>query len=307
MTTGSRTLQAPGINVPDTLQPIGIYAADPTHRWAGHSFAKAVITPDGAGTMRVTWHDDGNIDAEAWGPGSDWLLERAPRWVGLTDALDGFDPSLHPKVDRWWKEHGDFRITAVGVVWQELALVLLGQRVTTQEAVKSWRRMCSTLAEPAPGPCELSMPPSPGAVQSITYRELHQMNVDRRRADALLLAAKRSARLEEAATMSTADAYARLTALPGFGAWTATSTLIASHGDPDVIMLGDYGMPTKVNYAFTGDATRLPPEDGGDDVMAAHLEPWRGHRQRIVRLLFAAKVNPPRRAPRAFNPDIRRM
>ena len=47
-------MQAPGINLPDTLQPIGIYAGDPTHRWAGPSFAKSVITPEGAGTMRLS-------------------------------------------------------------------------------------------------------------------------------------------------------------------------------------------------------------------------------------------------------------
>ena len=107
--------------------------------------------------------------------------------------------------------------------------------------------------------------------------------------------------------MPVADAIERLSALPGLGVWTATATVIASHGDPDTILLRDYGMATKVNYAFTGDATRLDPDAGGDEIMCAHLEPWRGHRQRIVRLLFVAGINPPRRGPRAFNPDIRRL
>ena len=35
---------------------------------------------------------------------------------------------------------------------------------------------------------------------------------------------------------------------PGIGAWTATATVLASHGDPDVIVLLDYGMPTLVSY-----------------------------------------------------------
>lgn len=77
--------------------------------------------------------------------------------------------------------------------------------------------------------------------------------------------------------------------------------------DPDTVLLRDHGMPTKVNYAFTGDATRLDPDDGGDEIMCAHLEPWRGHRQRISRLLFVAGINPPRRGARAVNPDIRRL
>ena len=107
--------------------------------------------------------------------------------------------------------------------------------------------------------------------------------------------------------MAAPDALERLSALPGLGAWTATSTVIACHGDPDTLVLRDYGMPTMVNYAFTGEAQRLPPDEGGDEVMCEHLEPWRGHRQRIIRLLFAAGVTAPRRGPRQRNPDIRRL
>ena len=107
--------------------------------------------------------------------------------------------------------------------------------------------------------------------------------------------------------MSPADACARLSALPGLGAWTATSVITASHGDPDTVVLRDYGLPTMVNYAFTGDARRLPADDGGDEVMCRHLAPWSGHRQRIIRLLFTAGVSVPRRGPRSVNPDIRRL
>ncbi len=99
--------------------------------------------------------------------------------------------------------------------------------------------------------------------------------------------------------MNPADALVRLTALPGLGVWTATSTITTSHGDPDTIVLRDYGLPTMVNYAFTGDARRMPADEGGDERMCEHLAPWAGHRQRIVRLLAASGMSPPRRAPRA--------
>jgi 3-methyladenine DNA glycosylase/8-oxoguanine DNA glycosylase len=107
--------------------------------------------------------------------------------------------------------------------------------------------------------------------------------------------------------MATADALVRLSALPGLGDWTATSTVTVSHGDPDTIVLRDYWLPTMVNYAFTGNAKRVPADEGGDELMCAHLAPWAGHRQRIVRLLSSAGMHPPRRAPKAFNPDIRRL
>lgn len=302
-----RALKAPGIDLRNTLQQIGVYRVDPTHRSAPGAFAKAVLTPAGPGVMQLAWNSSGDVDAEAWGSGAEWLIDRVDRWVGTNDDLCGFDPAAHPKVERWWRDHSGLRLAALGVIWQELVLVLLGQRVTTEEAARSWNRICRTWGEPAPGPADLMLPPTPDVIAGLTYRELHQANVDRRRADAILVAARRANRLEEAAAMNVDDAYQRLTALPGLGAWTATATLVSSHGHPDVIVLRDYGQPTTVNYAFTGDAERLPPDEGGDEIMCAHLEPWRGHRQRIIRLLFAAKIQAPRRRPKAFNPDIRRL
>jgi 3-methyladenine DNA glycosylase/8-oxoguanine DNA glycosylase len=289
------------------MATIGTYARDPTSRWTANSFAKAVLTPAGPGTMRLTWDATGTTTAHAWGDGADWLLDRLPHWVGLHDDLTGFDPGVHPVIDEWWRRHPGLRLAAVGVIWQELLLVVLGQRVTTEEALRSWARIVYRWGEPAPGPCELRLPPTAEVVAAKSYVDLHRFNVERRRADVILSAARRADRLEEAAAMPTADALTRLSALPGLGAWTATSVVIASHGDPDTVVLRDYGLPTMVNYAFTGDTRRLAPDEGGDEIMCGHLAPWSGHRQRIIRLLYTVGVSVPRRGPRAFNPDIRRL
>jgi 3-methyladenine DNA glycosylase/8-oxoguanine DNA glycosylase len=302
-----RVLHTGDIDLRATLTPIGVYSRDPTTRWTPNSFSKAVLTPDGPGTMVLSWDGRGATTAEAWGSGAAWLLDRAPHWVGLRDDLEGFDPTIHPRIAELARRHPGIRLASAGVIWQELLLVLLGQRVTTEEAVKSWARMVYAWGEPAPGPLELRLPPTPSAVASATYVDLHRFNVERRRADAILLAARRANRLEEAATMTAADARARLSALPGLGPWTATSVITSSHGDPDTIVLRDYGLPTMVNHAFTGDARRLPADEGGDEIMCRHLAPWTGHRQRIVRLLYTAGVSAPRRGPRARNPDIRRL
>jgi 3-methyladenine DNA glycosylase/8-oxoguanine DNA glycosylase len=302
-----RSLATAGIDLRATMRTIGTYPQDPSTRWTANSFAKAVLTPHGPGTMQLSWDAAGSTVAEAWGSGAEWLLERAPYWAGLHDDLAGFRPEVHPTVGEWWRRRPGMRLAAGGVVWQELLLVLLGQRVTTEEALRSWRRIVHAWGEPAPGPLGLQMPPSPEAVAGRTYVDLHRFNVERRRADAILLAARRAKRLEEAATMATPDALRRLSALPGLGVWTATSVVTVSHGDPDTIVLRDYGLPTMVNYAFTGDARRVDADAGGDELMCRHLEPWAGHRQRIVRLLFSVGVGAPRRGPRARNPDIRRL
>jgi len=302
-----RELRADDVAIRSTLRPLGVFSSDPTHRWAPHGFAKSLLTPDGPASVRLSWTSSGHVVATAWGPGRAWALDTVPRWLGLHDDLTGFDPSVNTAVHQLWRRRGPIRLASTGLIWQTLVFVILGQRVTTQEAMRSWRRLVAAHGEPAPGPDGMRLPPTSDVLRSLSYVDLHTMNVERRRADAIVLAAKRAGRLEEAALMTPADALVRLSALSGLGVWTATSTVATSHGDPDTIVLRDYGLPTMVNYAFTGNARRVPADEGGDELMCAHLAPWAGHRQRIVRLLSSAGLHAPRRAPRAFNPDIRRL
>ena len=112
----TRSLQVAGIDLANTLQMIGVYGADPTFRTTSRMFAKAVLTPDGPGTMRLVWNGSGDLVAEAWGSGADWLLEQTPRWVGAADDLTGFDPSLNPRVAELWRRHSGLRLAAIGVV-----------------------------------------------------------------------------------------------------------------------------------------------------------------------------------------------
>jgi len=136
-----RTLVTRDIDLRATMKTIGTYPRDPTTRWTTDSFTKAVLTPAGSGTMQLTWDRSGHTAAEAWGSGADWLLDRAPHWVGLHDDIGGFDPTHNARVAEWWRRHPGLRLAAAGVIWQELLLVLLGQRVTTEEALKSWVRI----------------------------------------------------------------------------------------------------------------------------------------------------------------------
>lgn len=303
----SRTVDVGDLNVRGTLGVFGMYRGDVTTRWTESSFTKAVLTPTGPGLVFIDWANRGAVRAEAWGDGAAWLLDALPRWLGAADSLDGFDPAVDERVARLWKNQGLTRMGSLGVIWQELLLVIIGQRVSSNEALKSWNRLCRTWGEPAPGPGELWMPPTAEVVGRLPYTDLHTINIERRRADAMTLAGRRANRLEEAAVMKPVDAVVRLSALPGLGTWTATATVGTTHGAPDTVLLGDYGMPTMVNFFFTGDSRRLPPEPDGDRIMLEHLAPWPGHRQRVVRLIMASPLKVPRRGPRARNPDIRRL
>jgi len=282
-----------------TLTPFGVFPCDPTHRWAPRSFANAVWTPAGPGTVAFTW-TSGSVDVEAWGDGATWLLDAAPRWLGSHDDPSGFDPTPNARLADLWRQHGPFRLGASGVVWQHLLFTIVGQRVTTQEAVRAWREMVTEWGEPAPGPFGLTLAPSVETVASRSYVDFHHFGIERSRATTMIAAARSAHRLERAASMDSDAALRHLMHVRGIGPWTATSTLTATSGDPDIVVERDYGLPTMVVWAFTGDAERQVD----DTRMFELFEPFRPHRQRVVRLLFAAGVSPPRRAPRARNPRI---
>lgn len=296
---GRRSITLEGIDVRSTLEPLGVSRGDATHRWSSTTFARAVRTPDGPGSVMFSWSPGGEVVVDAHGPGTEWLLDAAPRWLGCHDVADDFDPAGNARLAEMWRRHGRFRLGGSGLVWHELAVTILGQRITSVEAMRSWRRMVSRWGVPAPGPYGLRLPPAPDAIATLSYVDLHRLGVERRRADALLLAARRVDRLEAAAAMPVADALDRLSALPGLGVWTATATTTMSHGDPDTVIIGDYGIPTMVSYAFTGSSKRV-----GDDRMMELLAPFAGHRWRVVRLLSVMGISAPRRAPRARNPRI---
>jgi 3-methyladenine DNA glycosylase/8-oxoguanine DNA glycosylase len=95
--------------------------------------------------------------------------------------------------------------------------------------------------------------------------------------------------------MAPDDARRRLQALPGLGPWTAAEVALVALGDADAVPVGDYHLPSIVSWSLTGEA------DGDDDRMLELLDPYRGHRGRVIRLLVAAggTLRPARRAPRA--------
>jgi len=92
--------------------------------------------------------------------------------------------------------------------------------------------------------------------------------------------------------MTAADAVRRLRVLPGVGAWTAAEVALVALGDPDAVSVGDYHLPNHVAWALAGEAR------ADDARMLELLEPYRGHRGRVIRLVVAGHPGPPRFGPR---------
>lgn len=273
--------------------------ADPTTRRTPDGWWRATCTPDGPGTIHV-WEADGTIRAEAWGRGADWLLEHAPGLVGAHD-----DPSVlvprHPAVADAARRFPGLRIGRSGTVLHALVPAILGQRVTASEYGRSWAALCRTLGERAPGPSGLHLPPAADRLASLPYWWFHRFGIERRRADTIRRVAASTPALEAVTGLPRVEAWKRLTAVEGVGPWTAALVAGEALGDPDAVPLGDYHLPHTVAWALAGEPR------ASDERMLDLLEPYRGQRDRVVRLLLAAGAHAPRFGPRrAIEPIARR-
>jgi len=280
--------------------------ADPTSRFsADGSTWRTSRTPEGPSTLRLVAEGDG-IRAQAWGPGAAWAIEQAPELVGADDdpgdfaALVAGDPLLRTLVAR----HRAIRIGRTGRVLEALVPAIIEQKVTGDEARSAFVALVRHHGEPAPGPWEavghvaegpavlMRVVPAPETLAALPGYAYHPLGLERRRADAIRFAAARATRVEECATMSLPDAYARLRALPLVGPWTAAEVGLRALGDQDAVSVGDFHLGAAVCWALARE------EHGTDERMLELLAPFAGQRARVIRLIEAAGIHAPRRGPR---------
>ncbi|MDF2260393.1 DNA-3-methyladenine glycosylase family protein [Streptantibioticus ferralitis] len=282
-----------------TLGPLGRGPGDPAFRMLGDgSVWRASRTPVGPGTVRIAMRA-GEVEADAWGPGGEWLLDRLPEMLGAQDDPAEFTPR-HRLVHEVNRRTPGLRLGRTGLVLESLIPSILEQRVTSDEAYRAWRLLLQRHGEPAPGPVPgLRVMPDARTWALIPSWEWHRAGVDAKRSSAILRAVRAAHRMEEAALMPPVQAAARLQAIPGIGGWTAAETLQRTHGAPDAITVGDLHLPNVIGYALTG-AHRTD-----DDTMLELLAPYSGQRHRAARLILLAGHRPPRRAPRFSPNDIR--
>ena len=277
-----------------TLSAYRFGSNDPTTRVGQRGFVRATLTPDGPGTLVLRWDDDedGELDARAYGPGADWLLERVGAITGALDPGHEFVEG-HAELLRAQHRHPGLRIGASGTLYHELLPVVIAQRITAGEALRQWHTLVHRLGDPAPGPVAgLMTPPPPDRLASQPSWWFHPLGIERRRAEALRTVARHAAALHRWGGMTADEAGPLLRLLPGIGAWTVGSVLGPALGDPDAIAVGDYHLKHHVVFALTGRAR------GTDDEMLELLAPYAGHRGRAVRLLQLECPAPPAFGPR---------
>jgi len=248
----------------------------------------AFRTPDGPASLRLEV-DRSVLHATAWGDGATYALERIGPLVGEHD-----DPNAliarHDVIRDLQRRHPGMRMPRTGRIFHSLVPSVLEQKVTGTEAFRSYAALLRTYGEPAPGPGNLLLPPAPETLAALPYHAFHPLGVERRRADVIRRAAARATWLE--AAVDGDEARRRLGSFVGIGPWTIAEVLRSAFGDPDAVSVGDFHIPNSVAWA-------LARESRADDArMLELLEPYRGQRGRVQRLLEVGRIVAPRYGPR---------
>jgi 3-methyladenine DNA glycosylase/8-oxoguanine DNA glycosylase len=297
-----------------TLGPLRQGRLDPAFQIEGDVAWRATRTPEGPVTTLLRVDPGGGVlRARAWGPGHRWALEHLPDLVGAGDDGDALVPLLRSATGP--RARADqvvrslvarlpgLRLPRSRAVAELLVPVVLAQKVTGLEAKRSYRQLLAALGEPAPGPGAargLLVPPAAPVLAGTPSWAWHRFGVERKRAETIRGALRAHRRLEEAADLPLPAARRRLLALPGVGPWTAAEIALVALGDPDAVSVGDYHLPNQVAWALAGEPR------GDDDRMLELLEPYRGHRGRVLRLIVAGGVIAPRYGPRVPVTSFRR-
>ena len=296
MPTRSVTLDGP-LDLARTLGPLSRGPGDRTIQLGPGRAVLALRTPDGDATISLV-HQDWTVRCEAWGPGAERLLERAPELVGVgTGWHDAMPDGPYPLVRELARRFPGLRTVRTGAVLAALVPAVLEQKVTGDSARRAWFGLIRTHGTDAPGPPDLTarrlrLPPRDETLAALPYFEYHPFGVERRRADLIRRVSARASWFEATVDLPLDEARRRLTALPGLGPWTAAEVATRALGDPDAVSVGDFHLKNLVSWALAGEPR------GTDDRMLELLAPYAGHRARVVRLLELSGLRPPRYGPR---------
>ena len=276
-------------------------SGDPTTRLSDDGFVRATLTPDGPGTIRLRWRtdpapvDECGLDAEAWGPGADWLLARVSALTGAGDVAIDF-PDGHPEVRRALRAQRTARIGASGGAWHQIVPTIIAQRITAGEAVRQWEHLCHELGETPPGPeavtARMRLPPAPATLHRRPAWWFHPLGIETKRARAITEVARHADKLWSWTDDGGARLSHMLALIHGIGPWTIGSILGPVCGDPDAVPVGDYHYPNTIAWALAGE----PRAD--DDRMLELLEPYRGQRGRVLSAIVRTSGGAPKFGPR---------
>lgn len=293
------------IDVARSLAPLQRGRHDTCHATVdGRIIWRTARLASGTVLARIEQVGERDVACAAWGDGATQFTDELPSLLGDGDEPSALDCSGHPLLAKLQRAHQWLRMPRSGLVFEALVGAVLEQRVLVQEALAGRRFLYERHGEAPPAsprgmPAHLRVAPSPASWLAVPSWDWHRAGVDVHRAAAVRRCAEVAERLDETITMDRVEGLRRMRAVPGVGVWTVAETWQRSHGDPDLVSFGDTHLARFVGYALTGDSA-------DDDAMHELLEPWRGQRHRVVRLLhLGASLGAVRTAPRVPRPRPR--
>ncbi|MBD7995079.1 3-methyladenine DNA glycosylase [Arthrobacter sp. Sa2CUA1] len=300
------------LDLAGTLRVVAHGRGDPTVRISAGEAWLAFRMPTGPVTLRLAQQPGpllagARVAAQAWGPGAAEALETVPALLGEFDDWSGFDEpgflaTLPHGLQDARRRHPGIRLPSTGRIIESLVPVVLEQKVTIMEATHAWRYLVQRFGTPAPGPAPAGLMIAPDAAgwRRIPSWDWHRAGVDSSRSRTVLRACSAASGLERLAAQPLGpEVSAKLQSLPGIGPWSAAEILQRTHGSPDDVSVGDFHLAAYVGAALTGQRT----DDAG---MLELLEPWRGHRQRVVRLIMLTGFRKQAYGPKLSPQDHRR-
>jgi 3-methyladenine DNA glycosylase/8-oxoguanine DNA glycosylase len=289
--TTTLDLDAP-LDLAASLGPLVRGHGDRTIRIARERAWWTTRTRDGAATIGITAAGPRRLRADAWGQGASAAIARIPGLFGR--GTDELADTTDARVATLAKRRPGVRVLRTGAILESLIPAILEQKVTGTEAHRTFHGLVRRYGEPAPGPSELGLRvfPAPATLAALPYWAFHPLGLERRRADLIRAIARDAATFEGLVDAPLEVAYARLRAIPGIGPWTAAEVGVRALGDVDAVSVGDFHLPHLVAYALAGEPRAT------DARMLELLEPYRGRRALVVRLLELSGMQAPRYGPR---------
>lgn len=258
---------------------------DPTGRRSRSAFLKVHLAADGSPVVWRLTRTETGVRVEARG-GEPSTVTGFVAQLTPGDDADAFRPD-HPLLRRLARLRG-LRLLRYPWPFDVAAGAILQQRVRWRVGYSDFRRVALRWGTRTPAGTAF---PDAERLAAVPTHGLEAMGIDPKRARALHGLARVQARRRFLNPDARPDEVrARLVGITGIGPWTAGMILGYAYGDPDAVPVGDLHIPSLVTSALAGES------EGTDQRMLELLEPFRGHRFRVIRLLLWAA----RRAPHAL-------
>ena len=213
--------------------------------------------------------------------------EGTGRWssaLAVDDGHDTFTPQRqHLVLRRLVKFLPGLRFVRIPWLFDFACGVVLQQRVRYQEAIAQYRGLVDRYGSTT----ELgAVFPSAHQLARLVPAQLQELGIDMRRATTLLRLAREHA-THQIFACERPELDRRLLATLGVGEWTVGMLFAYGGGDVDAVPVGDLHLPHTICKVFAN-------ERRGDDArMLQLLEPYAGHRARVVRLILHAVFHAP--------------